>query len=70
MIQLLRKLFDTSKRDVESVSPIVNHINELEPEFVALSDDLLKERARNFLGPGQKRREHGQLAARSLRGRP
>ncbi len=48
MLQLLRKLFDTSKRDVENVSPIVNQINDLEPEFAALSDDKLRERAVNF----------------------
>ncbi len=48
MLQLLRKLFDTSKRDVEAVHPILDQINELEPEFAALSDDLLKARSAEF----------------------
>ena len=44
MIQLLRKLFDTSKRDVELVQPIVDQINALEPEIEKLSDEELKDR--------------------------
>jgi preprotein translocase subunit SecA len=56
MLQLLRKLFDTSKRDVESVHPILDLINEIEPEFVALSDEQLKARAAEF----RKRAQGGE----------
>jgi preprotein translocase subunit SecA len=48
MLQLLRKLFDTSKRDVEGILPIVAGINEIEPEVAALSDEKLLERAHDF----------------------
>lgn len=38
MLQLLRKMFDTSDRDVKAVLPIVDQINALEPEAEKLSD--------------------------------
>jgi preprotein translocase subunit SecA len=44
MLQFLRKLFDTSKRDVEFVMPLVEKINALEPEISALSEEQLKDR--------------------------
>ncbi|HLO99397.1 MAG TPA: hypothetical protein VK171_12445, partial [Fimbriimonas sp.] len=44
MIQFLRNLFDTSKRDVELVLPVVEQINAMEPQIEALSDDELKDR--------------------------
>ena len=56
MLQLLRKIFDTSKRDVEGIIPIVDGINELEPEFVSLSDDQLRERAAQY----RKRANEGE----------
>ncbi len=40
-MNFLRKLFDTSKRDVDFVAPIVQQINDLEPAIAALSDDEL-----------------------------
>ncbi len=48
MIQLLRKLFDTSKRDVELVQPIVEQINAKEAEIEKLSDDELKDRCHSL----------------------
>jgi len=48
MIQLLRKLFDTSKKDVEGTMPIVERINALEPEFAALGEADFKARAAQF----------------------
>ncbi len=48
MLQLLRKLFDTSKKDIESVQPIVQHVNDLEDEFAKMSDDELREQAAAF----------------------
>lgn len=41
-MQFLRKLFDTSKKDVESLMPIVDRVNALEEEVAALSDEELK----------------------------
>jgi len=53
MVQFLRKLFDTSKKDVEMLMPRVAEINALEPKMEAMDDDALrafaidlKERAR------------------------
>ena len=48
MIHLLRKLFDTSKRDVELVLPVVEQINALEPEMEKLSDEELKDRCHSL----------------------
>ena len=47
-MQFLRKLFDTSKRDVEALQPIVAKINEFEKIVEAMSDDELKDRTRVF----------------------
>ena len=44
-MEFLRKFFDTSKRDVEQVMPLVGKINALEAEFAALSDAELKAKA-------------------------
>jgi preprotein translocase subunit SecA len=44
MLHLLRKLFDTSKRDVELVQPVVLEINSLETEIEKLTDEELKDR--------------------------
>ena len=48
MIHLLRKLFDTSKRDVELVQPVVEQVNALEPEIEKLSDEDLKHRCHSL----------------------
>jgi preprotein translocase subunit SecA len=42
MIQFLRKLFDTSSKDVANVQPIVEQISSLESKFEAMSDDELR----------------------------
>jgi preprotein translocase subunit SecA len=47
-MQFLRKLFDTSKKDVDAVMPLVNQINDLEPELASLSDDKLKAKTAYF----------------------
>jgi preprotein translocase subunit SecA len=44
-MQFLRKLFDTSKKDVEALAPIISQINSLEPQYTDLTDDKLKEAA-------------------------
>jgi len=41
-MQFLRKLFDTSKKDVEALMPTVDSINALEEEVAAMSDDELR----------------------------
>jgi preprotein translocase subunit SecA len=48
MLQLLRKLFDTSKKDVEAINPTVAQINALEPTFAELSDEKLKAKAATY----------------------
>jgi preprotein translocase subunit SecA len=42
MIKTLRKLFDTSDRDVKALMPTVEQVNALEPKFQAMSDDELR----------------------------
>src|SRR5579862_6273483 len=55
-MQFLRKLFDTSKKDVDALMPLVNQINDFEPEFASLSDDKLKGKTAEF----KSRLESGQ----------
>ncbi|HRK22727.1 MAG TPA: hypothetical protein PLX06_13010, partial [Fimbriimonadaceae bacterium] len=47
-MEFLRKLFDTSKKDVDLLAPIVNQINDLEGQFESLSDDDLKAKTTEF----------------------
>lgn len=47
-MQFLRKLFDTSKKDVEALLPLVAQINDLESEVSSLSDDQLKAKTADF----------------------
>ncbi|CAN5602169.1 preprotein translocase subunit SecA [soil metagenome] len=47
-MNFLRKLFDTSKKDVDLLQPLIKQINDLEPSIEALSDDQLKEKAADF----------------------
>jgi preprotein translocase subunit SecA len=47
-MNFLRKLFDTSKKDIDSLMPLVNQINDLEPSIAALSDDQLKAKTPYF----------------------
>lgn len=47
-MEFLRKLFDTSKKDVEALQPIVEEVNKLEAEYEALSDDKLKAKTTEF----------------------
>jgi len=44
-VNFLRKFFDTSKKDVEALIPIVEQINALEPKISPLSDDELLAKA-------------------------
>ncbi|HVT13413.1 MAG TPA: preprotein translocase subunit SecA [Fimbriimonadaceae bacterium] len=47
-MNFLRKFFDTSKKDVEMLMPLVQRINDMEPEIAALSDDQLKGKTAEF----------------------
>jgi preprotein translocase subunit SecA len=47
-MNFLRKLFDTSKKDVDLIQPLVKQINGLEAEISELDDDALRARARTY----------------------
>ncbi|CAN1552305.1 SecA Preprotein translocase subunit SecA (ATPase, RNA helicase) [Fimbriimonadaceae bacterium] len=47
-MNFLRKLFDTSRRDVDAVSPIITKINGLEANYTNLTDDELKATSHEF----------------------
>jgi preprotein translocase subunit SecA len=47
-VQFLRKIFDTSKKDVEALVPIVQQISALEDGIAALSEDELRAKGAEF----------------------
>jgi preprotein translocase subunit SecA len=47
-MNFLRKLFDTSRRDVDAVTPLVNQIGALEPQVSAMTDDQLRHKGLEF----------------------
>jgi len=47
-MNFLRKFFDTSKKDVELLMPMVNGINDMEPTLTALTDEQLKGKTAEF----------------------
>lgn len=51
MLQFLRKLLDTSTKDIATIQPIVDDINNLEAQIAPLSDDELR-----ALGPQYRER--------------
>jgi preprotein translocase subunit SecA len=48
MLELLKKLFDTSEKDVKALEPTVHDINELEPQTEKLSDEELRGKTDEF----------------------
>ncbi len=56
MVQLLRRVFDTSKKDIVAIVPIVDRINALEEEYEALSDADLRAKTDEF----KRRLDDGQ----------
>jgi preprotein translocase subunit SecA len=52
----LKKLMDTSERDVKRLMPIVQQINALEPDFQALSNEQLRAKTDEF----KKRLQDGE----------
>ncbi|MBF6600816.1 MAG: preprotein translocase subunit SecA [Dehalococcoidia bacterium] len=47
-MKLLSRVFGDNEREVRKYRPVVDHINALEPEFEALSDDELRAKAAEF----------------------
>jgi preprotein translocase subunit SecA len=47
-MNFLRRFFDTSKKDVDNLQPIIERINALEADYSPLDDDQLKARATEF----------------------
>ncbi|MBS1709568.1 MAG: preprotein translocase subunit SecA [Armatimonadetes bacterium] len=48
MIQFLRKLFDTSDKDIAAIRPVVDQINALEPKFQEMTDEVIRSTTQNF----------------------
>jgi preprotein translocase subunit SecA len=48
MLKLFSRLVDSNEREVRRFEPIVARINELEPEYTALSDDALRAKTDEF----------------------
>ncbi|MCC6687133.1 MAG: hypothetical protein IT205_09105, partial [Fimbriimonadaceae bacterium] len=48
MLQLLRKLFDTSDRDIKTIQPIIERINSYEAALSELTDAELKAKTPEF----------------------
>jgi preprotein translocase subunit SecA len=48
MMKFLTRLTDSNEREVRRLEPVVAQINDLEPEFSALSDDELRARTEDF----------------------
>jgi preprotein translocase subunit SecA len=60
-MQFLRKLFDTSKKDVDALMPLVQAANALEPQISALSEDELKAKGVEFKSRAQNGESLEQL---------
>ncbi|AIE84133.1 preprotein translocase subunit SecA [Fimbriimonas ginsengisoli] len=61
-MNFLRKLFDTSKKDVDLLQPILKKINDLETEIQALNDDQLKAKGVEF----RRRAQSGEATEKML----
>ncbi|MBX3113569.1 MAG: preprotein translocase subunit SecA [Fimbriimonadaceae bacterium] len=48
MLTFLRKLLDTSNKDIASLQPIIEDINALEPKYEVMSEDELREQGPKF----------------------
>jgi preprotein translocase subunit SecA len=48
MLKYLRKLLDSSNKEIANIMPTVEQINQLEPQFEQLSDDEIKEQGPKF----------------------
>ena len=57
MLTFLRKLFDTSNKDVAAIAPFVEQVNELEATYEAMDDDTLRAKGPEF----RQRLESGEV---------
>lgn len=48
MLKYLRKMFDTSEKDVTSIMPIVHAVNEMEEDILDLTDEQLRAKTDEF----------------------
>lgn len=48
MLKMFNKIFNANQREIERLNKIVTKINQLEPEFSALTDDQLREKTGEF----------------------
>src|SRR5687768_14444541 len=56
-MQFLRKIFDTSKKDVEALMPLASEVNAMEERIASLSDEDLKAKTPEF----KARLENGEI---------
>ena len=48
MLNFLRNMWDTNQKELNRIAPLVDRINQLEPEFIKLSDDQLRGKTGEF----------------------
>ncbi len=48
MLNFLRNIWDTNQKELNRIAPLVARINELEPEFIKLTDRELREKTEEF----------------------
>jgi preprotein translocase subunit SecA len=48
MLNFLRNIWDTNQKELNRIAPLVVRINELEPEFIKLTDRELREKTEEF----------------------
>ena len=64
---IARKLFGSkNERDLKKLEPLVQAVNELEPNFKTLTDEAIKSKDRGVQGSSRKRGNRGRTPARSL----
>ena len=54
MLKFLKNMWDTNQKELNRIAPLVTRINELESEFVRLSDQELKNKTVEFKARVQK----------------
>ena len=54
MLKFLKNMWDTNQKELNRIAPLVARINELEAEFVRLSDQELKNKTTEFKARVQK----------------
>ena len=68
---IARKLFGSkNERDLKKLEPLVQAVNELEPNFKTLTDEAIRAKTEEFKDRISKRGNRGRTPARSLRSGP